>query len=242
MQCNINSLIGNSVDAIDGDIGKVEEVYFDDKNWVVRYLIIKTGHWLSCRKVLMYTQSLLRNVCGSGIFQVNLTKAQVHNSPDIDTDQPVYRQQEIELHGYYAWQNYWDFGFYAAGLLPLVDTQAAVEEKLNEPDSNGKQSKYNQHLRSSNKVTGYSIHAVDGDIGHISDFIIDNETWEIVYLVVNTHHWFGGKEVLVPIKHIIEVQWADSTVYLNMTKDAIKDSTVFKKTRVGHSESGRALL
>jgi uncharacterized protein YrrD len=242
MQCNVNSLIGNSVDAIDGDIGRVEDVYFDDSTWVVRYLIIKTGHWLSCRKVLMSTHALVKNICGSGIFQVSLTKAQVHTSPDIDTDQPVYRQQEIELHRHYAWQNYWELGYYTGGLLPSVDTQDTAKEKLNKPDNNGKQSRYNQRLRSSNKIAGYTIHATDGDIGHISDFIIDNETWEIVYFVVDTHHWFGGKEVLVPVKHITEVQWEDSTVYVNISMDAIKESTAFKKTRVGHSESGRALL
>jgi len=242
MQCNINSLIGNSVDAIDGDIGKVEDVYFDDKTWVVRYLVVKTGHWLSCRKVLISTYALLDEIFASDMFQVNLTKAQVNNSPDLDTDQPVYRQQEIELYKHYAWQKYWELGYYAGGLLSIADNKAPVKEQLNEPDNNGKQSRYDQHLRSISKITGYNIHATDGEIGHISDFVIDNETWEIIYLVVDTHHWFGGKEVLVPVKHITEVQWADSAVYVNISMDAIKESTAFKKTRVGHSESGRSLL
>ena len=53
------------------------------------------------------------------------------------------------------------------------------------------------HLRSANKVTGYRIGATDGDIGHVEDFIIDDETWEIRYMVVDTQNWWPGKKVLV---------------------------------------------
>jgi hypothetical protein len=103
MQRNIKSLIGYGMEATDGDIGKVKYFYFDDTTWLIRYLILKTGNWFLYRKVLISPQAIVKRYKASGLFALNLTKEQIRTSPDIDTDKPVSRQQDMELYGHYAW-------------------------------------------------------------------------------------------------------------------------------------------
>ena len=102
----IERLIDYSIEAKDGDIGNVEDFYFDDESWTIRYLIVKTGNWFSGRKVLISPIAIGKRTGRYGTFPVALTMEQVKNSPDIDTEKPVSRQQEAELATYYSWQSY----------------------------------------------------------------------------------------------------------------------------------------
>jgi uncharacterized protein YrrD len=244
MQLNINSLIGNSMEATDGDIGKVEEFYFDDDTWTVRYLVVKTGNWLSGREVLIAPQALIKDCWMAGRFPINLTKELIKDSPDIDTDKPVSRQQEIALYGHYAWERYGGSGFYAGGSAGFLTTPFPIldEKVIKETDNNGKKPNYDSHLRSTKIVTGYHIHAVDGEIGHVHDFIIDKNTWQIVFLVVDTHNWFGGKKVLVPVTNIKEVQWENSKVIINETKESIKNREVFEESHFFHHDISNTVM
>jgi uncharacterized protein YrrD len=186
MQRNSKSLIGYIMEATDGEIGKVDELYFDDRTWKINYLIVNTGSWLSGREVLISTAKLANTRSERGVLPVNLTKEQVRNSPDMDTNKPVSRQQEDE-----------------------------------NPDKD-------LHLRSIDEVMGYNIHATDGEIGHIKDFILDDETWQIEYLLVDTHNWFGGKKVLIETRHIQAVQWERSLVFADISMDAVKNSEAYQ--------------
>ena len=185
MHRNINSLVGYKVEATDGEMGKVEEFYFDDQTWVIRYLIVKTGNWLSDRKVLISPVALIKETGRFGGFPVNLTMDQVRKSPNIDTDKPVYRQQETELHQYYPWQ------------MPPTD-----EQIVGKADRNDKRSGDDLHLRSTHAILGYDIETTDGDMGHLKDFIIDDATWKIEYLVIEMRAWPIGKKVLLACKHV----------------------------------------
>jgi len=246
MQLNINSLIGNKMEATDGDIGNVEEFYFDDDTWAIRYLVVKTDTWLSGREVLIAPQALIKDSWMVGRFPINLTKELIKNSPDIDTDIPVSRQQEIALYGHYAWERYGGNGFYAGASAPFMITPFPIldEKIIKETDSNSNDEKpdYDTHLRSTKIITGYHIHAIDGEIGHVNDFIIDTETWLIISLVVDTHNWFGGKKVLIPVANIKEVQWENSKVIIKETKDAIKNSVVFEEADFFHQDSSNTVM
>ncbi len=239
MQRNINSLLGFRMQATDGEIGKVEEFYFDDHAWVIRYMILKPGGWLSGREVLISPEALVKGAWKTHSFPVNLTKEQISNSPDIDTAKPVSRQQEIELYGYYPWQPYWGSGFYAGGLWDISNSTPVIDQaSLREVDD---RSDKDPHLRSTSEVKGYHIHATDGDIGHVSDFIIDDQTWKLEYLVVDTHNWFGGKKVLIAVKHICKVQWADSKVYVDVNMDFIKSNEAFEAPKYMNPEIGSTI-
>jgi sporulation protein YlmC with PRC-barrel domain len=225
MQRTIRNLIGNNLDATDGEIGEVEDFYFDDETWTIRYLVVKTGNWLSGRKVLISPDAMLQFSWGSGIFPVALTMEQVRKSPDIDTEKPVSRQEEEKLTNYYPWQPYWRTGFYPGSLWGVIQSTPVLNPaSIGEP-ATIRRSKEELHLRSCQKVTRYHIHALDGDIGHLNDFVLDDQTWQISYLIVDTHNWIGGKKVLVAVRHIKGVQWGNSKVAVDITVETIKNSS-----------------
>ena len=242
MQRDIISLTGYNMEATDGHIGKVEEFYFEDNTWLIRYLILKTGNWFVYRRVLIAPQAIVERGARPGIFPVNLSKEQIRASPDIDTDKPVSRQQDIQLYGHYAWQRYGGSGFYAGGSAIMDDDPIIDEKIMTEADTNDKRSNDDLHLRSTKTIMGYHIHASDGDFGHVSDFIFDDANWQIVYLVVDSHKWFGGKKFLIETATIKEIQWNNSKVIVNISTDAIKDSPVFDESQFKYSRSAGALL
>lgn len=215
-------LKGNTIVATDGDIGKVDDFYFDDESWTIRYLVADTGDWLVRRKVLLSPVALGKADFSSGRFNVTLTKKQVEDSPSIDTDKPVSRQREAYYHDYYGYPYYWTGPFLWGPMyspqIPVLD-QKRIEERRAEREEAG-----DLHLRSANKVTGYHIEATDGGVGHVEDFIIDDETWEIRYLVVDTRNWLPGKKVLISPRWIDRVSWNDSKVYVSLSREAIKNA------------------
>jgi len=231
MERNINSLIGNSTEATNGIIGEVKDFYFDDEAWKIRYLIVKTGSWLSGREVLISPAALRDRNWLNKIIPVNLTKEQIQNSPDIDTNQPVSRRQEVELYGHYQWESYWGSGFYGGGSMGVSMPFPAIDRKvLIEPDKDHKKSGDDVHLRSTQSITDYHIHASDCEIGHVKDFIIDDQTLQLLFFVVDTHNWIGGKKVLISIKQIKKIDWATFEVFLSMTIAEVNDSRLFEKS------------
>lgn len=208
MERAINVLIGYRMEATEGEIGKVEEFYFDDDSWTIRYLVLKTVNWFSGRRVLIAPNALVKGSWNSGLFLVNLSKDQILKSPDIDTDKPVCRQQEIDLYGYYGWQGYWEGGFYGEG----------SPERRGEVDL---------HLRSSRQVTGYHLHGTDGEIGHVADFLMDDQTWQITHLIADISNRVNVKNVLVAVGDIKKMLWSDSEIYVDLTKDAIRKGEMF---------------
>ncbi len=229
MKHNVKRLIGYTLGATDGEIGKVKDFYFDDETWTIRYLIIETGSWLSGRKVLISPEAVLTPDYKAEAFRVNLTKEQIKNSPDIDTEKPVSRQQEMKLYEHYPWTNYWGGGLWAGGIGTtgmVMPRPVSIEQAVKkEDDTTGKESiDGDPHLRSTNKVTGYSIKATDGEIGDVEDFIIDDSSWKIHFLVVDTGNWFPGKKVLISPKWIKEIKWETSTVIVNASVERVKNS------------------
>ena len=234
------TLKGYKMDSLDGEIGKVKEFYFDDKYWTIRYLVADSGNWLSGRQVLISPYALRAVNKEERNIAINLTKKQIEDSPSIDSDKPVSRQFEEDYHGYYGWPPYWG-GTYMWGSYPYImrdrDIVREREEKRREEkweESNARaiqaeREKWDSHLRSTNAVSGYHIQASDGEIGHVEDFIVDEERWAIRYLIINAQNWWPGKMVLVSPQWIKSVSWDDSKVFVNLTREAIKQSPEYTK-------------
>ncbi len=231
MKRTVKDIIGFAIGATDGEIGNVKEFYFDDHTWTIRYLVVETGSWLSGRKVLISPEALLKPNWDEEIFPVKLTMEQVKNSPDIDTDKPVSRQHEIDLYQHYPWTSYWGGGLWAGGMgttgmvLPHVEPfidAIHTSELSGEGKENG-----DPHLQSTAKVKGYSIHAADGDVGEVEDFIIDDINWKIDYIVVDTGNWFPGKKVLISPRWIKQIEWETAMVVVDATVESIKNSPPF---------------
>jgi hypothetical protein len=226
MLCNTKTLTGYTLRATDGEIGSVEDFYFDDEAWAIRYLVVDTGKWLPGRKVLISPISLGAVDDDGKKLDVKLNKNQVENSPDIDKHKPISRQHESELFRYYNYPYYWagpylwgPIAYPAEFAVTAPDTQVreikAAEERANSED---------RHLRSTREVANYSVHASDGEIGHVEDFVVDGENWAIRYVIVDTKNWLPGKKVLVSPQWIKQVSWSESAVYFDVTREAIKSS------------------
>ena len=205
----------------DETIGQVKDIYFDDRHWTVRYLVANTGSWLAGRKVLISPYAVEAVNADRKNIVANLTKKQIEDSPSLDSDKPVSRQFESDYYGYYGWPDYW-YGSYSWGCYPYLERNRSKWGQ-----SNQKEQAWDHHLRSSHEVTGYHIEAEDGAIGHVDDFIVDGETWEIRYLVVNTSNWWAGKKVLISPLWIERVSWSERKVVIDLNREAIKGSPEF---------------
>jgi len=206
----------DALDELDGKIGKVKEFYFDDRFWTIRYLVAETGTWLASRQVLISPYALVAIFNEEKTIDVTLTKKQIENSPSLDTDKPVSRQFEDSYYGYYDIPRYW-VGPHRWGYSPYIERDRG-QWKTFTPT----QKVWDPHLRSTHAVSGYDIHATDGEIGHVEDFIIDDESWEIRYLIVNISNWWAGKKVLVSPQWIDRVSWDKQSVFINLSREAIK--------------------
>lgn len=227
------------ISATDGTIGKVKDFYFDDHDWVVRYLVVDAGTWLTSRNVLISPHSVHDPDWIHQSLPVSLTKEQIKNSPGIDTDKPVSRQYEIDYSGYYGYPYYWGgYGIwgndmYPYGVLAEYPDSSSMRAQREEADKDFAAAERDRHrhddpnLRSCQEVIGYQIHASDGEIGHVESLLVDEKTWSIRYMVVNTSNWWMGRTVLVAPPWIDSVRWSDRSVSINMTRSAIKGAPLY---------------
>jgi len=225
---------GLTIAATDGDIGSVNDLYFDDLSWTIRYLVVDTGTWLPGRQVLISPLSVRRV---DDKILVDLTRNQVQNSPPVEADKPVNRQQEEAIARYYDQRYYWE-GPYRWGLLaypgmPPVPTAPIPADAMGEEMAAREREtpSGDPTLRSSRDVTGYYIAALDGEIGHVDDFLVEDRAWAIRYLLVATRNWWPGKKVLISPEWIKTVSWADSQVQVDLRREEIKAAPEYDPSR-----------
>lgn len=215
MLYKVKTLKGYKLRGLDGEIGKIEEFYFDDKHWTIRYLVAESGDWLMDRQVLISPHALYALNKKDRYISVDLTKKQIEDSPSLDTHKPVSRQFEAAYNGYFGWPVYWE-GALIWGAYPIIERDHKAPTKADKDiitqDSN---------LRSSYDMRGHTIQATDLEIGHVDDFIIDDESWAIRYLVIDTRNWWPGKKVLISPKWIERVSWDELKVYVNLPRETI---------------------
>jgi len=213
MLTNAAFLKGLAIHATDGELGTVKGFYFDDDTWTIRYLVVETGGWLLGRQVLISPISIARVDWKNKRLDVALTKEQVEHSPGIDLHQPVSRQHEADYSAYYAYNYYWGGpymwgpAFYPADLSRKSSLEVASEKMRRESADS--------HLRSSEAVTGYHVEATDGEIGHIDEFVVDDELWA----------------VRVAPAWILRVSWADYKVYAFLSREEIKSAPEYLVSR-----------
>jgi uncharacterized protein YrrD len=205
--------------SLDGELGTIDEFYFDDQHWAIRYLVAATGGWLVGRQVLISPYALLLAVVKEDQhIAIDLTKKQIEDSPSLDSHKPVSRQFEEAYYEYFGWPQYWA-GPNMWGPFPNI-----VRDREKWRDSMQGEKAWDPHLRSSHEVTGYDIQATDGEIGHVEDFVIDNETWAIRYLIVDTENFWPGKKVLISPRWIERVSWEEKKVFINLSRETIEHS------------------
>lgn len=230
---NLKALKGFAIHAIDGDIGTVKDFYFDDEKWVVRYLIIETGTWLSSRKVLLSPMAIKYLNLDNKTLSVAITMEQVQNSPTIDTDKPVSRQHEVEHLDYFGYPYYWgDTDLWGSYPNPYLINYDGMARPNDTPEIARMLSKVetlrhcndDPHLHSCAITIGHHIEAIDGDIGHVEGMLIDEETWAIRYFIINTSNWWLGHQLLIQPLWIKEVNWPDAKVSVGLNREDVKNA------------------
>ena len=221
---------GFSIEACDGQIGIVSDFLFDDTTWKLRWLVVDTGGWLKDRKLLVHPSAIEKADVPARALLVKLTRDQVEKSPLIATDEPVSAQMEHRLYGYYGVDPLWGGGYYGSNaiMMPMTPPRvgsAGLGPPL--PDSDGPG---DPHLRSLVEVTGYNIHASDGEMGHVEGFLLDDESWDIRYLAVDTRNWWFGRHVLLSPASVRKIAWDQQQVCLNLTCYKIKGSPPWDAT------------
>lgn len=230
-----SSIKGSAIEARDGAIGTVKDFLFQDNSWAVRWIVVDAGTWLSSRQVLLLPSQVGAVDVKRRQFDVRLTRQQVKDSPPIETEQPVSRQMEKDLHRYYQADPYWGAVYNPVGVMAMPGVVGvpplappAPPEGLVEDFPRGEGDPY---LRSVEAVTGYHIHARDGEIGHVDDFVIDDAGWRIPQLVVDTKNWWPDKKVLIPTSTVRDIVWDDKLVYLALSRGQIKDGPIYDPSR-----------
>jgi len=250
----LSALRGLELQAQDGILGTVSDFLVDDRNWQVRWMVIDTGVWLTGRKVLIHPAAVISADYATDSLSVALTKAQVAESPDILSDRPVSQQMQTDIYTYYGWNPMWsggtlqdgrfggpmlgggESGAIAAPFSAPAYFGAHAEPAAAEPDLRAGQAglaggddveSADPHLRSIAEITGYHVHAVDGAIGHVADYLLDSATWGVRYLVVDTSNWWIGQQVLIAPQAVTAVQWADHHMELSISRAMIRDSPLW---------------
>lgn len=239
---SLKELENYQISATDGQIGHIRDFYFDDDAWAVRYIVVDTGNWLVGREVLISPISVQYSGWAERTMPVCITREQVRNSPGIDTDKPVSRQHEEQYLGFYGYPYYWGGAGmwgegpypyalvpgYAGGRVDRVEHERELEAYLR--DERVRHRNDDPHLRSCNAVAGYRVHANDGDLGHVAGFLVDDETWAIHHVIVDTSNWWLGHKVLIAPRWISNVQWADRTVSVDLSRDSIRNAPPYDAT------------
>ena len=215
------------VSATDGEIGNVVDFFLDDEHWTIRHLIVNTGGLFDGRHVLISPISFREVEWSNRRFHLALTIDKIKDSPSVDTDKPVSRQHERDYYGYYGYPHYWDnTGPSGMDIYPeLLAVGGHGEVLAGHADATD-----DIHLRSINEVRGYNIQGSDGGFGHVEDFIVDDQTWTVRYLVVGIRNWWFGKKVLISPRWATRVSWEQRKVFINLSRSVIKNSPQWNPT------------
>lgn len=237
MILNTKELYGHKLATLDGDIGHVKDFYFDDKTWVIRYLVANTGSWLTGRLVLLSPHAFGKFDPVAKTLQINLHKKQIEDSPPIESHLPVSRQYEMEYYRHYGWPVYWSGGaLWGLGSYPLVLPPSKAELET-PPQYHHRDEK---HLRSTQAVTGYHVKAADGPVGSVVGFRVDDRSWAIREMVVQTGHWHSGREILIPTGKVEQISYTESTVAVNVTQAEIRQRAAASESANAGAEKGGA--
>jgi uncharacterized protein YrrD len=226
---SFNHIRGHTIQASDGEIGSLHDLYFDDQSTAIRYLVVDTGSWLPGRRVLLAPAAVGGvDTARQGIV-TGLTRQQVEDSPDVITDKPVSRQEEMSLHTYYGWDPYWSVPPLGATLAPywgavIPPVRSPGEDRVAEEIAARERAQADPHLHSAGEVEGYHVAATDGEIGHVEDFLIDDRTWAINLLGIDTRNWLPGRKVVISPGWLRGVDWPNRQVEVDLTREQIESS------------------
>jgi len=239
----IKELESNEIGTTAGSFGRVQEFYFDDRAWVIRYLLVDAGTWLSSEEVLISFRSIRRAIWEQKVLRTSPGAEQGGQSAGLPGEKLVSRAKAIQYLGYYGYRYYcdedklWGASDYPGMLITGVGYGESDREyrrlqaaQARDAFRSARERSEDPHLRSARSVMGYHVRASDGEIGYIQDLLVDEDTWAVRYIVVDTGDWWPGHQVLVSPQWIQEIDWADEGVLVDLTRSAVKLAPPFAST------------
>lgn len=224
----------------------VEQFLFEDQSWVIRYLVIEIRSRQKYRRKLVAPLSIQK--ISVDTLHLNMTYDILENSPEFDMELPVSRQMEEALLKYYSWPCYWLYpegynllggALYPGLSVPFAYPAASGEDQQTDilsKESRLENTSNSSHLRLTNDVKGYKVIAPDGDIGQVTEFLVDDKRWALKYLVIDTGHILPGRKVLLPSQMVKRVEWTSASIFLTCARKIVVDSPLFDMEYSGGSE------
>jgi sporulation protein YlmC with PRC-barrel domain len=190
----------------DGRVGTLYDLLFDDQSWKVQHLVVRTNRWVRGRQVLLTPTVIEYADWPERHVQVRLTREQARHSPDADADLPVERRQMLEAaaQGLIAEAYWWK----------VLDVSSEFEG--------------DPHLHSTKLLSGLHIHCTDSQLGHVEDFVIDDENWRVADLVVATRNWWPGKRVVVEPTLMKSINWDGREIQLTLPREQIEHRPAYE--------------
>jgi hypothetical protein len=232
----VSGLLGCAVHASDGEVGAVKDFLFDDETWKIRWMAVGAGDWLPGRRVFIHPSaiapltlppkpSLPMMSQGEPLtLTVNLTKAQIEAGPHAQEHDSVTKDMEALLYDHYGWDPYWGASYFGAGLLPNAESEIVADAARRAAEAENPPVDGADHLHSAAEFKGYTVHAEDGDIGHVENFLADDANWDIRYLVIATRNWWPGKIVQLSPYAVKDIDWFAEHVNMNVTRDRVRSA------------------
>lgn len=239
MFCRVKDIHGFTLEALDAEIGSSKDILFDDRAWVVRYLVADTHRWLpGGRKVVISPISLMEPDTEKETIPVKLSRKEIEAAPDLDDHKPVSREYEISLFDHLGYGYYWmGSGLWGPHPTPIglsAESAIAIDDE--------KQQKVENHLRSTSEVDSYHIKTLDGEIGRVTEFILDTHDWSIPWLVIDTHTWMPfGKKVVAPTGLLNTISWVDRTVEIELTTDQVSNAPIYNLDSLNNERYQKSL-
>jgi hypothetical protein len=232
---NLKELLGFELWADEDSLGRVDDFYFDDSSWTIRYLVVDTQDWWEGgRRILVALAALSQSPdwINRRLF-TRLSREEIKRSPDIDLEQPISRREEENLSSYFRWPAYWTgaetwtgpFGQILSGPIAWAE---AVRAEAEQEALSGEQLAKNYHLYSALEVENYRIGTLEGESGYAEDFIFDAGDWILRYLVADTGTLLlPGKKVLIPPNCIAFLDWQLASVETSLHQRQIQASPAY---------------
>jgi hypothetical protein len=207
MFCHLRTLLGAPVITTDGCTKPVCNFLFDDQSWSIRFLVVDVGSWFVRRLVVVPTTVVDTPDWGKKVVAAHLTADQLLKSPDVASAKPVSRQQQLALNEYLGWPDYVSDWWIPSALVP-AQREFPVRAQ-NDP-----------HLRATLDLTGYQVWATDGCLGMLEDFVLEQASWHINYLMVKVGDWVFSRQQFVSTLSVKAISWADHRVTLGQGRRA----------------------
>ncbi len=220
---SMKELFGYSVAAIDGSLGKLEDFLFDERSHDLRYLVADTGGWFDRRHLLVAPAAFGHTHWPARDFPVRISREQAAASPALVADAALSRRHEVALHSFFEWMPYW-----------LSHSNGVPTAHVAAPDGGDEAA---PSLCRAARLIGYQAQGTDSEIGHVVDFLIDDDQWKVRDVIVDTESWGEPRTVIVSMALFRGIDAAAEKLLVGLTARLVRECPVFDPQAIAGSRS-----